>query len=80
MLPAGSGHSAPGAGAGAGGPAERRSAMYQDNRPCEVCGSEVRLRPRDEPHQAEADGTVDVRVCSNPDCATHAGGEDAPEA
>ena len=54
--------------------------MYRDNRPCEVCGSAVRLRPRDEPHAAEADGTVDERVCTNSECATHGDGPDTPEA
>ena len=47
--------------------------MYFDNRPCQVCGSEVRLRPHqtDTTH-AEADATVDDRVCTNDDCATNA--------
>lgn len=46
--------------------------MYQDQRPCQVCGSPVRLVPADgsaEDRRArEADDTVDDRVCTNPDC------------
>jgi hypothetical protein len=56
--------------------------MYFDNRPCEVCGSEVRLRSHDPDAQgvlAESDATVDDRVCTNPDCATNQGGADAPQ-
>ena len=71
--------------------------MYSDNRPCEVCGSPVRLRSRrpgegddagdqvgdqvgdevgdevggDTDTRIEADDTVDERVCTNPDCASH---------
>ncbi|WP_101525766.1 MULTISPECIES: hypothetical protein [Nocardioides] len=58
--------------------------MYFDNKPCQVCGSEVRLRghrPDDdlesEP-RAEPDATVDDRICSNDDCPTNQGGPDAP--
>lgn len=60
--------------------------VYVDERPCEVCGSRVRLRARDGADVVEPDGpvgpadgvvggadpTVDERVCSNPDCPTHA--------
>lgn len=57
--------------------------MYEDVRPCAVCGSAVELRPRqvvetpDEPVGpadgvvGTADPTVDERVCRNPDCASH---------
>jgi hypothetical protein len=49
--------------------------VYADSRPCEVCGSEVELRARTEvgDRVAEADPTVDERVCTNPDCPTHLG-------
>ena len=57
--------------------------MYEDSRPCAVCGSAVRLEPRvvreadlDRP-VGPADGvvgtgdpTVDVRVCTNDACPT----------
>ena len=63
--------------------------MYFDSKPCQVCGSEVELRPRDvdaeqlEPADdpvAEPDATVDDRVCTNPDCETNQAGRasDAP--
>lgn len=58
--------------------------MYTDVRPCEQCGAEVRLEPRepasapsDEPVGPEdgvvgsGDPTVDRRVCSNDACPTH---------
>ena len=59
--------------------------MYFDSKPCDVCGSEVRLRARptpvdDERHPrvgpvdgvvGDADSTVDERVCTNPECPTH---------
>jgi hypothetical protein len=58
--------------------------VYVDNAPCAVCGSEVRLRPHpgsdgdsDAPVGpvggvvGEADETVDVRQCTNPDCPSH---------
>jgi hypothetical protein len=69
----------------------KEAAIYFDTKPCQVCGSEVELRP----HEArddrgdhapvgpsdgvvgDADSTVDVRVCTNPDCASHAA--DGPE-
>ncbi|WP_408897195.1 hypothetical protein ACJ5H2_20010 [Nocardioides sp. R1-1] len=57
--------------------------MYFDNRPCEICGSTVELRPRepatggegaerDDDH--EPDATVDVRVCTNAECPSNATG------
>jgi hypothetical protein len=47
--------------------------MYFDNRPCQVCGSQVRLRTHTTATtRAEPDATVDDRVCTNPDCATNA--------
>jgi hypothetical protein len=52
--------------------------VYFDNKPCQVCGSEVRLEahdasdPRTEP---DPDRTTDLRICTNPDCATHQEGE-----
>ena len=53
--------------------------VYFDHQHCQVCGAEVRLEPRTEPHAAEADGTVDKRVCTNPDCETNTrSGDDAP--
>lgn len=55
--------------------------MYFDNKPCRVCGSEVRLRARDDTaprSDPDPDGTVDQRVCRNPDCETHAAGDDVP--
>jgi hypothetical protein len=57
-------------------------AVYFDYEPCKVCGSEVRLRApgpgasnRREP---DPDGTVDERVCQNPDCPTNNGSEGGP--
>ncbi len=57
--------------------------MYQDNRPCEVCGAEVRLSgdPDDRSLSVnEPDDTVDERICTNQDCATNQPGRsvDAP--
>ena len=65
--------------------------VYSDEKPCAVCGSEVRLRPHPgsdgdttEP-VGPADGVVggadepvDVRECTNPDCPSHR--EAGPEA
>jgi hypothetical protein len=65
--------------------------VYFDQRPCDVCGSEVRLRARDGSDVVEpggpvgpadgvvggADPTVDERVCTNADCPTHASGREA---
>ncbi len=46
--------------------------MYFDHRPCQVCGAQVRLRPREgERGVAEPDATVDERICTNAGCATH---------
>lgn len=65
--------------------------MYYDEKPCAVCGSQVRLHAR-EPHGVtEPDGpvgpadgvvgggdpTVDERVCTNADCPTNATGATA---
>ena len=60
--------------------------MYFDNKPCSVCGSEVRLVAREEPvapladqvgdpdgFVGDGDSTVDERVCTNPGCPTNAG-------
>jgi hypothetical protein len=65
--------------------------VYVDQAPCAVCGSEVRLRPNPGSDGATGgpvgpedgvvgggDETVDVRECSNPDCASHAA--DGPDA
>jgi hypothetical protein len=56
--------------------------VYFDNKPCRVCGSDVDLRAhrastrRSEP---DPDGTVDERVCTNPECETNRGaGSNAP--
>jgi hypothetical protein len=61
--------------------------MYADTKPCQVCGSDVELRPR-EVHESDpsdgpvgpadgvvgtADPTVDERVCTNPACPTRSG-------
>lgn len=61
--------------------------MYADNKPCQVCGADVELRPRTVDGSDAGDGpvgpsdgvvgsgdpTVDERVCTNPDCPTHSG-------
>lgn len=59
--------------------------MYQDQRPCRVCGSPIELRPHratEDPAQAtvqgDNDSTVDERVCTDGACPTNAGGADAP--
>lgn len=55
--------------------------MYFDYEPCSVCGSEVRVRARrasDPDHGPDPDGTIDVRVCQNPDCATNSGADGTP--
>ncbi|MCW2846261.1 MAG: hypothetical protein JWR90_235 [Marmoricola sp.] len=63
--------------------------MYFDNKPCAVCGSEVRLERRSDPPVGRTDGPVgegvvgdgdsniDERVCANPDCPTNAADETA---
>lgn len=70
------------------------SDVYDDEKPCAVCGSEVRLRARDIRAETQPDGpvgptdgvvgggdpTVDDRVCTNPDCPSHASTADAPRA
>jgi hypothetical protein len=48
--------------------------MYQDNRPCQVCGSEVRLsgdRGDRTLGVNEPDDTVDERICTNSECPTN---------
>lgn len=61
--------------------------MYVDAQPCQVCGAEVELRARtgapggggrddgpvgpEDGYVGDADTTVDRRVCTNPDCASH---------
>jgi len=45
--------------------------MYQDYKPCEVCGSEVRLRTDSAPGVRDPDGPVEERVCTNSDCDTN---------
>jgi hypothetical protein len=64
--------------------------MYFDTKPCAVCGSDVRLDGRGTPAVTESDGpvgepdgvvgdadsTVDLRVCTNPGCATNQAGTD----
>jgi hypothetical protein len=47
--------------------------MYSDSKPCEVCGSEVRLTPHRKDTYEEADDTIDERVCTNDDCPTRTG-------
>ncbi len=65
--------------------------MYFDNKPCAVCGAEIRLRARRTPSEAETrqpagpsdgvvgagDETVDERVCTNPECPSHSTEQDA---
>jgi hypothetical protein len=55
--------------------------VYADNRPCDVCGAEVRLEPATRPHRDRAhdpDGTVDERICTNGDCETNQGSDRTP--
>lgn len=61
-------------------PSSSVAVMYSDNRPCQVCGSPVELRPHSRLVVNEPDDTVDDRVCTNADCPTNKGGEgtDAP--
>ncbi|GAA1159736.1 hypothetical protein [Nocardioides aquiterrae] len=49
--------------------------MYTDHKPCAVCGSPVELQARTGggDRVAEADPTVDERICTNPDCPTNNG-------
>ena len=51
--------------------------MYADHKPCAVCGSAVELRARTSTGDrvAEADPTVDERVCTNPDCPSNRSGD-----
>ena len=53
--------------------------MYRDHRPCQVCGSEVRLSgdPGDRSLGVnEPDDTADERVCTNDECVTNRPGAD----
>lgn len=53
--------------------------MYFDHRPCRTCGSEVEIRPHSTLKSgADPDGSVDERVCTNPECPTNQGGEGRP--
>jgi hypothetical protein len=45
--------------------------VYSDYEPCEVCGSEVRLRAPRKDRSNEPDGPVDERVCTNDACGTN---------
>lgn len=54
--------------------------MYFDNKPCAVCGSEVRLRSHRTPGPGDPDGTVDDRVCTNSACETNQPGRSADAA
>jgi hypothetical protein len=59
--------------------------MYYDSKPCQVCGSEVRLEAKEPGDIVEPDGpvgpeegyvgggdpTVDKRLCTNADCPTN---------
>jgi len=60
--------------------------MYFDNKPCSVCGSEVRLVARTDSVAApgdpvgdpdgfvgDGDSTVDERICTNAECPTNVG-------
>ncbi|GEP35105.1 hypothetical protein NSZ01_28730 [Nocardioides szechwanensis] len=56
--------------------------MYFDNLPCTVCGADIELRAHDASEvrsEKNPDGTVDLRVCTNPDCPTNTSTDaDAP--
>ncbi|MEP9361371.1 hypothetical protein ABLE68_00300 [Nocardioides sp. CN2-186] len=54
--------------------------MYQDSKPCTVCGAEVQLRSHQTLTVHEADDTIDERVCTNASCPTNTDdrGSDAP--
>lgn len=54
--------------------------MYSDTKPCRVCGADVELRAPERPQgEAEPDGPVDERVCTNSRCETNTiTGKDAP--
>lgn len=45
--------------------------MYSDSKPCQVCGARVELRPHQTDEVAEPDGTIDERICTDPECETH---------
>jgi len=67
--------------------------MYYDSKPCQVCGSEVRLEAKEPGDIEEPDGpvgpeegyvgggdpTVDKRICTNPDCPTYTDPDRADE-
>ena len=45
--------------------------MYFDTKPCHVRGAEVELRAQEGAKETvDSDGTVDARVCTNPECPT----------
>ncbi len=48
--------------------------MYSDNRPCDICGSDVRLTQHRTATYEKSDDTVDERICTNPDCDSNRGG------
>ncbi|WP_170970253.1 hypothetical protein [Nocardioides jishulii] len=55
--------------------------MYFDQQECRVCGAQVKVRPHDgEPPREgkDPDGTVDVRVCTDPECPSNRGTDAAP--
>jgi len=46
--------------------------MYFDNKPCAQCGAEVDLSAaRSVEGTSEPDGTIDKRICTNPECPTN---------
>ena len=45
--------------------------MYTDYAPCQVCGSDVELRPARVDGVNEPDAPTDERFCSNESCETH---------
>lgn len=56
--------------------------MYFDNDPCQVCGADIELRAHDGSQVRSGtnpDGTVDLRVCTDPECPTNKSDDaDAP--
>ena len=55
--------------------------MYFDQQECRVCGSPVEVRAHDaEPPREgkDPDGTVDVRVCTDPECPSNRVTDAAP--
>ena len=54
------------------GPDRARTDMYFDHRACRTCGTPVEIRPHSElSAEADPDGSIDERVCTNPDCPTN---------